>query len=74
MMNEEYGEIRIPTRLIEEIEERIGATEFESVEEYVTFVLEEVVRDEDYEEPEEVFSEEDEAKVKERLRALGYLD
>ena len=73
-MNEEYGEIRIPTRLIEEIEERIGATEFESVEEYVTFVLEEVVRDIDEEEPEEVFSEEDEAKVKERLKALGYLD
>ncbi len=73
-MNEEYGEIRIPTRLIEEIEERIGATEFESVEEYVTFVLEEVIKDVDEEEPEEVFSEEDEAKVKERLRALGYLD
>lgn len=73
-MNEEYGEIRIPTRLIGEIEERIGATEFESVEEYVTFVLEEVVRDDEEEEPEEVFSEEDEAKVKERLRALGYLD
>ncbi|RLA76041.1 MAG: CopG family transcriptional regulator [Deltaproteobacteria bacterium] len=73
-MNEECGEIRIPTRLIEEIEERIGATEFESVEEYVTFVLEEVIKDVDEEEPEEVFSEEDEAKVKERLRALGYLD
>jgi len=33
-----------------------------------------VVRETDKEEPEEVFSEEDEAKVKERLRALGYLD
>lgn len=73
-MNEEYGEIRIPVRLIEEIEGRIGATEFESVEEYVTFVLEEVVRDTDEEEIEEVFSEEDEAKVKGRLKALGYLD
>ena len=72
-MNEEYGEVRIPMRLIEEIEGRIGATEFESVEEYVTFVLEEVVRDEDCED-EEVFSEEDEVKVKERLKALGYLD
>lgn len=74
MMNEEYGEVRIPMRLIEEIEGRIGATEFESVEEYVTFVLEEVVRDDEEGGPEEVFSEEDEAKVKERLRALGYLD
>jgi len=74
MMNEEYGDVRIPTRLIKEIEERIGVTEFGSVEEYVTFVLEEVVRDDEEEEHEEVFSEEDEAKVKERLRALGYLD
>ena len=73
-MNEEYGEIKIPMRLIEEIEGRIGATEFESVEEYVTFVLEEVIKDVDEEEPEEVFSEEDEAKVKERLKALGYID
>ena len=73
-MNEEYGEIRIPKRLIEEIEKRTEQTEFESVEEYVTFVLEEVVRDTDEEEIEEVFSEEDEAKVKERLKALGYLD
>lgn len=73
-MNEEYGEIRIPRRLIEEIEERIKQTEFGSVEEYATFVLEEVVRDVGEEEIEEVFSEEDEQKVKERLRALGYLD
>ena len=73
-MNEEYGAIRISRQLIEEIEGRIKETEFESVEEYVTFVLEEVVRDDEEEGPEEVFSEEDEAKVKERLKALGYLD
>ncbi|MCD4651027.1 MAG: CopG family transcriptional regulator [Candidatus Cloacimonetes bacterium] len=66
-MNEEYGAIRISRQLIEEIEGRIKETEFESVEEYVTFVLEEVVRDDEEEGPEEVFSEEDEAKVKERL-------
>ena len=71
-MSEEYGEIKVPKRLIEAIEERVGETEFESIEEYVTFVLEEILRDE--EETEEIFSEEDEAKVKERLRALGYLE
>lgn len=70
-MKEEYGEIRIPKQLTKKIEERIKQTEFKSVEEYVTFVLEEVIKEE---EPEEVFSEEDEQKVKERLRALGYLD
>jgi len=70
-MNEEYGEVKIPKRLIEAIEERVVETEFESVEDYVTFVLEEILGDVD---EEEVFSEEDEAKVKERLRALGYLE
>lgn len=68
-----YGEIKIPIDLIKKIEERVKETEFESVDEYVTFVLEEVVKDDD-EEIEEVFSEEDEEKVKERLKALGYLD
>ena len=72
-MSVEYGEIKIPTDLIKKIEERVKETEFESVDEYVTFVLEEVVKEDD-EEIEEVFSEEDEDKVKERLRALGYLD
>lgn len=71
-MSKEYGTIKIPKDLIEKIEKRIQRTEFKSVDEYATFVLEEVIKDE--EEPEEVFSEEDEKKVKERLRALGYLD
>ena len=72
-MSEEYGTIKIPKSLLKKIEERIRGTEFKSVEEYTTFVLEEVIK-EDVEEAEEVFSEEDEKKVKERLRALGYLD
>jgi len=71
-MSKEYGDIKVSKEIIKKIEERIKDTEFKSVDEYVTFVLEEVIRDE--EEPEEVFSEEDEKKVKERLRALGYLD
>ena len=72
-MSIEYGEIKIPKDLIAKIEERVKETEFGSVDEYATFVLEEVVKD-DGEDIEEVFSEEDEEKVKERLRALGYLD
>lgn len=72
-MSGEYGEIKIPKDLINKIAERVKETEFGSVDEYVTFVLEEVVKDDDGE-IQEVFSEEDEEKVKERLRALGYLD
>jgi hypothetical protein len=73
-MSEEYREIRINKDLIDRIQKRIQGTEFSSVEEYVTFVLEEVINETDEEEHQEVFSEEDEAKVKGRLRALGYLD
>jgi len=74
MTKEEYVKIKIPKRLIGKIKAHIKQTEFKSVDEYATFVLEEVIKDVSEQEPEEVFSEEDEQKVKERLRALGYLD
>ncbi len=65
-------EVRIPKEVYDRIKERIKETEFESVDEYVTFVLREVLAS--LEEEEQVFTEEEEEKVKERLRALGYLD
>lgn len=70
-MSKEYGEIKVPKEIIKKIEEHIKNSEFKSVEDYVTYVLEEVIKDE--EEPEEVYSEKDEKIVKERLKALGYL-
>jgi Arc/MetJ-type ribon-helix-helix transcriptional regulator len=66
--------ISIPADIYKKIEERIKDTEFNSVSEYVTYVLREVLASLEEEEAEEVFSEEEEEKVKERLRALGYLD
>ncbi len=66
--------VSIPADLYEKIEERIGETGFESVSDYVTYVLREVLASLEGEEKEEVFTEEEEEKVKERLRALGYLD
>jgi|Deesub1362A_J573_1020465.scaffolds.fasta_scaffold23780_1 Arc/MetJ-type ribon-helix-helix transcriptional regulator len=63
--------VKIPFELYKKIKERVKVTEFESVEEYVTFVLEEVVKEEGAQEY--GLSEEDEEKVKERLRGLGYL-
>lgn len=68
----EIVEVKIPRDIYEKIEERIKDTEFSSVDEYVTYVLREVLAS--LEEEEEVFTEEEEEKVKERLRALGYLD
>ena len=55
----------------EKVKERAETTGFSSVEEYVNFVMEEVIK-EDTEE--EVFTKEEEEEVKKRLRALGYLD
>ncbi len=68
-----YTTISIPTPLAQKIKKRIEGTGFNSLSSYVTYVLREVIsgiEDKD----EEAFSKEDEEKVKERLRALGYLD
>ena len=45
--------------------------EFKSVEEFVEFVLREVLEEEGTEEA--VYSKEEEEEIKKRLRALGYL-
>jgi Arc/MetJ-type ribon-helix-helix transcriptional regulator len=71
-MNEkEKKAIFLPAELYGKVEERLKATDFSSVDEYVEFVLEEVVKEE---EEERAFSEEEEKEVKKRLKDLGYLD
>jgi len=67
-----YTTVSIPTPLAEKIKKRIEGTGFNSISSYVTYVLRELLAN--MEEEEEVFSKEDEEKIKERLRALGYLD
>lgn len=61
----------LTAELYARIRERAKATGFGSVDEYVTFVLEEVFKDE--EEEETGLSKEEEEEVKKRLRSLGYL-
>ncbi len=70
--DKKYTTVSIPTPLFKKIEERIKGTGFTSVSSYVTYVLREIIAED--EESEEAFSKEDEERVKERLRALGYLD
>ncbi len=67
-----FTTVSIPTPLFKKIEERIKGTGFTSVSSYVTYVLREIIAED--EKDEEPFSKEDEERVKERLRALGYLD
>ena len=76
-MNEKrFTSVTIPTPLFDKIKERIDGTDFTSVSSYVVYVLREVLAGAAAEagpEP-QALSKEDEEKVKERLKALGYLD
>lgn len=67
-----FTTVSIPTPLFKKIEERVKGTGFTSVSSYVTYVLREIVSEE--EDEAEPFTKEDEERVKERLKALGYLD
>ncbi len=71
-MSKDKETVDLPVEIIEKIKKRIEGTGFNSVSSYVAYVLNEVLSD--IEEEDEDFTEEDEEKVKERLRALGYLD
>jgi Arc/MetJ-type ribon-helix-helix transcriptional regulator len=64
MKENEKKSVFLPAELYGKIEERVRATDFGSVDEYVEFILGEAIRDE----------EEAEKEVKKRLRDLGYLD
>lgn len=72
--DKKYTTLSIPTPLAEKIKKRIKGTGFNSLSSYVTYVLREVISGMEEEEEEEVFSKEDEKRVKDRLRALGYID
>ncbi len=69
-----YTTVSIPKPLYDKIKELIEGTGFTSVSDYVTYVLREIVASIEEEEKEEVFSKEEEEKIKARLRALGYID
>lgn len=71
-MDKEFTTVSIPTSLYKKIEEKIKGSEITSVASYITKVLRESILKE--EQVQEAFSKEDEEKVKERLKALGYID
>jgi Arc/MetJ-type ribon-helix-helix transcriptional regulator len=65
--------IEIKDEICEEIRKRVEESEeFSSVEEYVNFILEEVIKDENEGEG-TIYTEEEEKQIKERLRDLGYM-
>jgi Arc/MetJ-type ribon-helix-helix transcriptional regulator len=70
-MDKELMTVSIPASLYRKIEETIKGTGVASVDDYVTKVLREKLTQAG---PDDAFTKEDEDKVKERLKALGYID
>jgi Arc/MetJ-type ribon-helix-helix transcriptional regulator len=64
------SEIRLPEELRSELQRRIDDTEFETLEEYVLFVLREVVENDERREDDRNVRNE---QVEDRLEDLGYL-
>ena len=62
--------VLLPDDLYRKIGERVNVTAFNSVDEYVIFVMEEVLKDEE----EQALSKEDEEEIKKKLKAFGYLE
>jgi len=70
-----FTSVSIPVPLFRKVEERIKGTGFTSVSSYVTYVLREIMAEEEgSDDDQQPFSKEDEERVKDRLRALGYID
>ena len=71
-MSDEFVSVKISKGLYGEILKRVRESdgEFKDVEEYVTFVLSEIVKDEG---EEHVYTSEEEEEIKRRLKQLGYL-
>ncbi|MCK4266704.1 MAG: CopG family transcriptional regulator [Thermoplasmata archaeon] len=75
MSDGKYTTVSIPTPLADNIKRRIEGTGFNSLSSYVTYVLRQVISSLDEDDAgKEVMSKEDEAEVKKRLKALGYID
>ncbi len=71
-MEKELTDIAIPTSLYKQIEEKIKDSDVASVQDFVVMVLKDNLPKD--EESAEGLSKEEEDKVKERLKALGYMD
>lgn len=66
--------VALPEELVDRIEERVAHTEFDTSDDYISYVLKEVLYQ--VEEANKLAESEsvDEQKVEERLKSLGYLN
>lgn len=66
----EFTTVSIPVPLFEKLKRQIDGTGFTSVSSYVGYILREIAA----EKGEAPYTGEDEKKIKEKLRSLGYLE
>ena len=72
--HEETRTVELPRRIIDRIEARLPRTEWDEPEEYITYVMEEVLYRVEKETADDDFEPVDEEEVKSRLKSLGYLN
>jgi len=65
--------VNISRELVDEIQRRVDESrgEFQTVEEYIEFVITEILRED---EPGQAYTPEEEEEIKKRLRRLGYIE
>jgi len=73
-LQDESRSVELPNRIVERVEERLPRTEWATPEEYITYVLEEVLYHVEQETEDDDFESVDEEEVKDRLKSLGYLN
>ena len=73
-MEEATKTVNLPARIVERVEARLPRTEWDTPEEYMTYVMEEVLYQVEQETEDDDFEEVDEDEVKDRLKSLGYLN
>ena len=71
-MSRKAKNVALPRELYSAIEKKMVDTGIDSVQEYVIFVMKEVIKDDDGDELQ--FTQEDDEQVRKKLKELGYLD
>lgn len=70
----DHRDVSLPESVVGRVEARLPRTDFETADEYVAFVLREVLTRVEEADDEESYDGVDEREVKSRLESLGYLE
>lgn len=68
-----YTTVPLPMSLYKKVKEAISKTGFHDVPAYISYILREILAEKEIQSEKTSLTSEDEEKVKQRLRALGYL-